>query len=170
MPKDSSLNQDAFLRLTPKELGDSGEDHALDLLALRGYSAKKLRVNAPTYDLEVSNSAATFFVSVKVSREKQHVRLGARRSVVNLSQNNFVFAFLPEVGAELAEFHPSRYSLLILPAEMAKEDSLSIHDPYWLIKGKDPNIFSVMVKGYGSHHRSMWPRWLSFKDAWHLLP
>ena len=170
MPKNLLLNPGPVLRSTFKELGDAGEEHAIQLLASHGYSAKKLRVNAPTYDLEVSNGAVTFFVSVKASREKQHVRLGARRSVVNLTQGNFLFAFLPEVGAELSTFQSSRYSLLILPAEMVKEDGLSVHDPYWLTKGKDPNIFSVMVKGYGSHHRSIWPRWLSFKDAWHLLP
>ena len=40
----------------------------------------------------------------------------------------------------------------------------------WIEKNKDPNVFSVIVKGYGSHHRTMWPQWLSYKEAWHLLP
>lgn len=114
-------NPGPVLRSTSKELGDAGEEHAIQLLASHGYSAKKLRVNAPTYDLEVSNGALTFFVSVKASREKQHVRLGARRSVVNLTPGNFLFAFLPDVGAELSAFQSSRYALLIVPAEMVKE-------------------------------------------------
>jgi hypothetical protein len=46
----------------------------------------------------------------------------------------------------------SPYTLLIIPAEVARDDALSIHDPYWMEKSRDPNIFSVMVKGYGSHH------------------
>jgi hypothetical protein len=151
-------------------LGDAGEDHALGLLQARGYNAQKLAVNAKTYDLKVERDGMTFFVSVKVSREKQHVRLGARRSVLGLARGNFVFAYLPLPGRTIEDFTESPTQLLIIPAEVVQADALAIHDPYWIEKQKDPNIFSVMVKGYGSHHRTMWPRWLNYKDAWHLLP
>ena len=158
------------MRLSSRELGDSGETHALKLLQARGYSAQRLAVNAKTYDLQVERNGKTFFVSVKVSREKQHVRLGARRSVLGLDSGNFMFAFMPLSGQKIEDLHESKYQLLVIPAAVARADSLSIHDPYWIEKQKDPNIFSVMVKGYGSHHREMWPRWLSYRDAWHLLP
>lgn len=156
--------------LTSKELGDDGEGYACDLLRARGFAASLLRVNAKTYDILATCGSASFMVSVKVSREKQHVRLGARRSVLGLSPGNFVFAFIPVPGGEIQTLATSPHVLLIIPAEVAREDALSIHDPYWIQKNKDPNVFSVMVKGYGSHHRAMWPRWLGYQDAWHLLP
>jgi len=155
--------------LSSLDLGRAGEDFTVALLGSKGFVASKLRVNAPTYDLEVVRGSSRFFVSVKVSREKQHVRLGSRRSVLNLTQGNFVFAYMPPVGARIDGF-PSPYVLLILPAEIARDEALSIHDRYWINKSKDPNTFSVMVKGYGSHHREMWPRWLSYQEAWGLLP
>ena len=156
--------------LTPKELGDNGEDHTCRLLEARGYTAKKLNVNARTYDILATRGEKSFLISVKVSRNKQHVRLGSRRSVLGLEQGNFVFAYLPINGGDIESLDPSLYRLLILPAEMAKADSLSINDAYWSAKQRDPNSFSVMVKGYGSHHREMWPRWLNYTDAWSLLP
>jgi hypothetical protein len=156
-------------RITSKELGNAGEEHTLQLLAAKGYGANKLPVNAPTYDIEVSRGGMRFFVSVKVSRDKQHVRLGARNSVLRLGAGNFLFAYLPPSGQELSSL-ASPHTLLILPAAMVKEDSLAIHDAYWIKREKDPNIFGVMVKGYGGHHREMWPRWLGYRDAWHLLP
>ena len=158
------------MRLSSKELGNHGEDHTRRLLDLKGYTATLLRVNAPTYDLEVTRGTERFLVSVKVSREKQHVRLGARRSVLGLIKGNFVFAYVPVLKQSIENLQSSPHTLLILPAEVAREDSLSIHDPYWIEKNKDPNVFSVMVKGYGSHHCTMWPQWLSYKEAWHLLP
>lgn len=157
-------------RPTSKQLGDDGEDHTCRLLMSRGYLARKLQVNAPTYDIEVESGSRSFYVSVKVSREKQHVRLGARRSVLGLESGNFVFAFLPLPGREIVTLDAGQYALLILPAELARTDSLSVHDKYWIDRGRDPNTFSVMVKGYGSHHRDMWPRWLGYRDAWNLLP
>ena len=155
---------------TSKELGDHGEGHACELLRERGYAAILLRVNAKTYDIQASLGDKTFMVSVKVSREKQHVRLGSRRSVLGLTPGNFVFAFFPAPGAQIQDLGQSPHTLLIIPAEVARDEALSVHDPYWIDKNKDPNIFSVMVKGYGSHHRAMWPQWLAYRDAWHLLP
>lgn len=158
-------------RLTPRQLGDAGENHAVQLLEAKGYEAIKLEVNAPTYDIRASKNGREFFISVKVARDKQHVRLGSRRSVLGLEKGNFIFAFMPsEKGGEITNLHPDQYRLLILPAEMACKDALSIHDPYWDKKNKDKNGFSVMVKGYGSHHKKMWPRWLEYTEAWHLLP
>ena len=108
-------------------------------------------------------------VSVKVAREKQHVRLGSRRSVLGLGPGNFVFAFIPARGGQIQTLASSPHALLIIPAEVARDDALLVHDPYWIEKSQDPNIFSVMVKGYGSHHQTIWPRWLEYRDAWHLL-
>ena len=158
------------MHATRKQLGDHGEDHACHLLRAHGYTAKLLRVNAKTYDVEAGLADKTFMVSVKVSREKQHVRLGSRRSVLGLTEGNFVFAFLPLPGSQIEDLGQSPHALLIIPAEAAREDALSVHDLYWSEKKKDPNIFSVMVKGYGSHHVTIWPRWLTHRDAWHLLP
>jgi hypothetical protein len=156
--------------ISSKQLGDDGEEFAQQMLECRGYIVTKLPVNAKTYDLRVQRRQQAFFVSVKVSRHKQHVRLGARRSVLGLEARNFVFAYLPVPGQQITTLATSPHSLLILPAELARTDALSIHDAYWEQKNKDPNIFSVMVKGYGSRHREMWPVWLTHRDAWHLLP
>lgn len=157
------------LRPSQKELGDDGEHHTCELLRSRGYDARLLQVNARTYDLHVQKGRQEFLVSVKVARDKQHVRLGSRRSVLGLEAGNFVFAYLPKPGHSIINLKDSPHTLLILPAEIAQVDALSIHDPYWIEREKDPNIFSVMVKGYGSHHRKMWPRWLEYTNAWHLL-
>lgn len=151
-------------------LGDLGEQIASELLRSRGYGVKPLQKNAPTYDLEVSIGMARFQVSVKVSREKQHVRLGSRNSVVRLTDGNFVFAFMPILGKSEICLDNGEYTLLILPAKKVRTDGLSVHDKYWSDRGKSSNEFSVMVKGYGSHHRHIWPEWMSHADAWHLLP
>ncbi len=156
--------------LSAKELGNQGEAHAMRLLHAHGYAAEYLPTNTPTYDLAVSRGETSFCVSVKVSREKQHVRLGSRRSVLGLTAGNFVFAYLPPLGCSIAELESSPQTLLILPAELVRNEALSIHDAYWHRLGQDPNIFSVMVKGYGKHHRAIWPQWLEYRDAWHLLP
>jgi hypothetical protein len=81
-----------------RELGDSAEHFATALLQSRGYQAASLRKNYPTYDLQV-DADCTFYVSVKALRTKQHVRLGSLASVNRLSEGNFVFAFLPAIGA-----------------------------------------------------------------------
>ena len=153
-----------------KELGDDGERYTCDLLKARGFDARMLQINARTYDVEATKGSQRFLVSVKVARDKQHVRLGSRRSVLGLETGNFVFAYLPKMGSSISTLRDSPHTLLIIPAEVARTDALSIHDPYWIAKGKDPNIFSVMVKGYGSHHRAMWPQWLKYSEAWQSLP
>ena len=155
--------------LTSKQLGDHGEDFAISLLRSRGYTAEKLTINAPTYDIRASNGHTTFFVSVKVSRTKQHVRLGTRRSAEGLTPNNFVFAFTPS-GDEIESLETSPYELLILPADVVRTDSLTIHDNYWLSRSKDPNIFSVIVKAYDKYGKPTWQRWQHYKEAWGILP
>jgi len=157
------------MKLTSKQLGDLGEDHAASLLRARGYAVEKLPVNASTYDLRVTGKDAEFFVSVKVSRTKQHVSIGSRASVSRLLSGNFVFAFMPRDAPEITNLDPLQYQLLILPAELVRDDSLRVHDAYWVSKGGDAG-YRVMVKGYGSHHKQMWPVWVGYKEAWHQLP
>jgi|GEM_PF-3211824 len=157
------------MKLTSKQLGDLGENHAADLLRSRGYDVEKLPVNAPTYDLRVTGEDAEFFVSVKVSRTKQHVSIGSRASVSRLSSGNFVLAFMPREVPEITNLDPLQYRLLILPAELVRDDSLKVHDAYWAPKGGDAG-YRVMVKGYGSHHKQMWPVWVGHTEAWHQLP
>ena len=152
-----------------KLLGDAGEKHAVDLLNARGYTAHTLPTNYPTYDIEASRNGVAFFVSVKVSRDKQHVRLGSRASVARLADGNFVFAFLPKPGSEITDLDPTRYTLLILPALLARTDSLRVHDAYWAEKG-NAEEYRVMVKGYGSHHKAIWPTWMKHAEAWNQLP
>jgi hypothetical protein len=156
------------MRLSAKQLGDLGEAHAATLLRERGFAVDQLPVNFPTYDLEVTGKGRHFFVSVKVSREKQHVSIGSRSSVLRLSEGNYVFAFMPNGVPELTALSPAQYRLLILPAERVRDDSLRVHDAYWAVKGGDTG-YRVMVKGYGSHHREMWPQWLRHTDAWQQL-
>ncbi len=154
--------------LPAKALGDAGEELALQLLINRGYRASRLPVNAPTYDLEVSQAGGDFRVSVKVSRTKQHVRLGARSSVDRLGAGNFVFAFLPNAGNDEIRLTNGGYSLLILPADLVRDESLAIHDAYWAARGRpDGSGYSVQI----SHrHQSVWIRWKRFAFAWNVLP
>jgi hypothetical protein len=154
-----------------KQLGDEGERLVVDLLRSRGYAAELLPTNYPTYDVVASRGQARFHISIKVSREKQHVRLGSRASVMRLSAGNFLFAFLPD-GAPEISLSPPRYRLLIIPAEVAKTDSLVNHDAYWDERGGDRDAYSVMIKGYERRpaHRTVWERWQGYRDAWHLLP
>lgn len=160
--------------VTAKELGDDGENFSKSLLESKGFGVRKLPTNSRTYDLAVKNGNGEFFVSVKVARNKQHVRLGTRNSVLGLVPGNFVFAFIPEVGGEIETLSNSMSRLMILPAEMVRDDALSVHEKYWIDRGRDPihdrTTFSVMVKGYGSHHKAIWPKWLTYRDAWNLLP
>jgi hypothetical protein len=149
-------------------LGDEGEAAALDLLRARGFEASLLRRNYPTYDIRALSVHGEMLISVKASRDKQHVRLGSRSSVERLSDGNFVFAFLPCVGAEL-KFEPGGFRLLILPGGVARADSLEAHDAYYTAR-QGANEYSVMVKAYDSRHRAIWNKWLTYVDAWHCMP
>jgi hypothetical protein len=154
---------------TGKELGDAGEKLAVDLLSAWGYSATCLPTNNRTYDIRASRNGMEFFVSVKVSRNRAHVRLGSRRSVSRLSQGNFVFAFLPKNGQHIS-LAAGDYRLWIIPAEVAKTDSLKVYDAYWSAKGSNEESYSVIIKGYDRNQREIWNRWGTFENAWHLLP
>ena len=156
--------------LTDAQLGKHGEEYASQLLRSRGYAVAFLSTNAPTYDLKVSTPDTTFFVSVKVSRTKQHVRLGQRKSVLGLIEGNYVFAFSPPAGGTIESLESSPFELLILPAERVRTESLAIHDAYWAERSRDPNIFSVIVKGYDRYGRPTWNNWQQYQAAWHLLP
>ena len=158
------------LRLTDAQLGKHGEDFATRLLEDRGYKVEPLPTNSPTYDLKVVADATTFLVSVKVSRTRPHVRLGQRKSVLGLESKHFVFAFSPQSGGEIENLSVSPYELLILPAAKVRSDSLAIHDRYWNERSKDPNIFSVMVKGYDRYGRPTWQDWQQYLGAWSQLP
>jgi hypothetical protein len=85
-----------------KELGNAGEQLSVDLLIARGHVASLLSINYPTYDIKASRNGMEFYVSVKVSRTREHVRLGSRKSVLCLSKGNFVFAFLPRRGHQIS--------------------------------------------------------------------
>ena len=156
--------------LTDAQLGRHGEEYAAALLRKRGYAVSELPTNFPTYDLKVATATSEFLVSVKVSRTKQHVRLGQRKSVLGLLPGNYVFAFTPEPDGRIEDLNTTPHKLLILPAEQVRTDSLAIHDFYWAERLKDPNIFSVIVKGYDRYGRPTWSGWQSYRHAWHLLP
>ena len=156
--------------LTAAQLGKHGEEYTARILRSRGYVVECLSTNAPTYDLKVSTTDTTFLVSVKVSRTKQHVRLGQRKSVLGLTEGNYVFAFSPATGSTIESLDDSPFELLILPAERVRTESLAIHDAYWAERSRDPNIFSVIVKGYDRYGRPTWNNWQQHQLAWHLLP
>jgi hypothetical protein len=153
-----------------KELGDRGEAFAAELLAARGYTVTMLPTNFPTYDLEVSRGATTFLVSVKASRDREHVRLGTRASVERLEEGNFVMALLPKTKAKIF-LADDGYRLLVIPAKVAREDALHVHDTYCAMKGHDKG-YSIMVKGYSrrQQQREVWARWKQYEDGWDFLP
>ena len=155
---------------TDAQLGKHGEEYAAALLRKRGYAVSDLPTNFPTYDLKVTTSAGEFLVSVKVSRTKQHVRLGQRKSVLGLLTGNFVFAFTPEPDGQIEDLNTTPHGLLILPADQVRTDSLAVHDSYWAERSRNPNIFSVMVKEYSRYGRPTWSAWQSYRQAWHLIP
>ena len=157
-------------RPSDSELGQHGEEFTAQLLETQGYGVEFLPRNSPTYDLKVSTGTESFFVSVKVSRTKQHIRLGQRKSVLGLIEKNFVFAYSPNNVSEIQNLSSSPYHLLIIPGEIARTDSLLIHDAYWAERSKDPNIFSVIVKAYDRYGRTTWQNWQQYSSAFALLP
>lgn len=156
-------------RLASKQLGDAGETLAVQLLRQRGYTASLLPKNFPTYDIEATGISSVFYVSVKVARAQQHLRLGSRNSVDRLDNGNFIFAFLTNVSKEVS-LVPGGYRLLILPATEVRIYALQVHDAYWAEKGKADG-YSVMIKAYDRKHSDVWRRWsAAYEDAWHQLP
>jgi len=155
-----------------KDLGNEAESIAQVLLYEHGYNADLHRVNNPLYDLAVEASPP-FNVSVKASRTMQHVRLGALRSVMQLSTGNFVFAFMPKVGHKEISFSEGLYRLLIVPADIARDDGVATRKSYLEYRGLDESYsYSLMVKGTSrrEHQVQVWSRWAQFEEAWHLLP
>lgn len=151
-----------------KQLGDLGENLVRDLLISRGYEATLLPKNYPTYDVRVLGQKE-FLVSVKVARDRQHLRLGSRRSVARLEAGNFLFALLPRDGDRVVDLDTGAYKLLILPAGEVRDHALRVHDEYWSSRGVDDG-YSVMVKAYDQQHEDLWVRWSACADAWQQLP
>jgi hypothetical protein len=155
-----------------KDLGNEAESVAQVLLHEHGYNADLHRVNNPVYDLAVQASTP-FNISVKASRKNQHVRLGTLQSVMQLSTGNFVFAFMPKVGLKEISFSEGLYRLLIVPAEIARDDGIATRKSYLEYRGLDETYsYSLMVKGTSrrEHQVQVWSQWAQFEEAWHLLP
>lgn len=155
-----------------RALGDAAEAFAKKLLEARGYAASMLPTNSPTYDLEVAGNCR-FYVSVKASRSRQHVRLGSLSTVQRLQEGSFVFAFMPIPGRGELMIPDGPYRLLIVPGAVARDDSIALHHSYHAARGTDPITgYSLIVKGYSrrQHQRDVWARWAAYEDAWSLLP
>lgn len=138
------------MRVTAKQLGDDGEQHTCELLREHGYSVELLQVNARTYDVRASNGNTELLVSVKVSRDKQHVRLGSRRSVLGLEAGNFVFAYPPLPGSEIASLTGRLYALLILPAAIVVNGQL-VHSRRLLDREEQGSEY------FQRHGQRFWP-------------
>jgi hypothetical protein len=155
-----------------RKLGVGGELLAKDLLESRGYTVHLLQVNYRTYDLEV-DASTPFLVSVKTSKKQQHVRLGKLSSVSCLTEGNFVFAFMPAPELKEIVLAHSGYKLLIIPAAIARDDGIAVHNSYIEEKKLDRKYnYDVMVKGYAKrlHQQQVWEKWSQYNDAWSLLP
>ena len=155
-----------------RDLGDHAESVAQLLLHHHGYNANLHPVNNPVYDLLVDGTPQ-FNVSVKASRTQQHVRLGSLRSVAQLQAGNFVFAFMPTLGQKEISLTDSDYRLLIIPAEVARDDAIAVRNSYLEHRGLDQSYnYSLMVKSYArrEHQVQVWAKWAQFENAWHLLP
>ncbi|MCA9232511.1 MAG: hypothetical protein KDA57_17815 [Planctomycetales bacterium] len=155
-----------------KKLGDEAEVYAARLLSERGYSPSLLPTNYPTFDIEV-NGRVSFNVSVKASAEKQHVRLGARRSAKGLTAGSFVFAFMPVPGSKVLTLKKGGYRLLIVPGDIARDDAIALADSYAIHRGIEGEYgYSLMVKGYSKrpHQVEVWARWAKYEEAWGQLP
>ena len=155
-----------------KFLGDAAEEFVARLLSDRGYSASLLPTNYPTYDIHVVGSSE-FFISVKASASKQHVRLGSRRSVERLTSDSFVFALMPIPGNRELVLCEGGYRLLIIPGDVAKNDSIALSESYAAHRGIAGEYgYSLMVKGYSKrqHQVEVWSKWASYEDAWASIP
>lgn len=149
-------------------LGRRGELIARQLLIAKGYRAHLCRPNFPTYDIDVFNGPNKFQVSVKVARRNQQLMLGSRASTARLSEGHFLFAFIPNEGAEV-DFKRRDWRLLILPAMLVRDHAIEAHDAYWRAKGVTSS-FPILVKASNAVHQAAWARWLEFEEAWEVLP
>lgn len=151
-------------------LGDLGEVFAKHLLEKRGYRVTHLGGNYPVIDLEV-RASSDFRVSVKTSRSKRHVRMGRESSISQLGDDDFMFAFMPKVGAEDIDLDGGRYDLLILPGAVAREGGLFVHHAY-LAGRASTGSFGVTVKGESRRAAQIkvWSEFQDYFDRWDLLP
>ena len=155
-----------------KILGNATEEFVVRLLSDRGYSASLLPTNYPTYDIHVVGTSE-FFVSVKASASKQHVRLGSRRSVERLTSDSFVFALMPKPGKKELVLCEGGYRLLIIPGDVAKYDSIALSESYAAHRGIAGEYgYSLMVKEYSKrqHQIEIWSKWAAYEDAWATIP
>lgn len=151
-------------------LGDRGEVFAKHLLEKRGYQVTHLGGNYPVIDLEV-RASSNFRVSVKTSSSKRHVRMGRESSIGQLGDDDFMFAFMPKVGAADIDFDQGLYDLLILPGAIAREGGLFVHHAY-LAGRPSTGSFGVTVKGESRRAAQIkiWTEFQDYFDRWDLLP
>lgn len=155
------------------ELGNRGEDFVNGFLARRGYSTTRLGGRFATYDIQVNSTDRPFMVSVKTSRNRQHVRLGSEKSVTRLSAPHFVIAVMPLDAEGDVVLESGKCRVLVIPAEVAKADGLRVTETYFAEDSTRKRWETVIVKGYSRRpiQEETWERWLSnYSDAWHLLP
>jgi hypothetical protein len=81
---------------------------------------------------------------------------------------------MPAIGAREINFAADGFRLLIIPAEVAREDSMAVRKTYLEWKGYDSESYnySLLVKGYSrrEHQVEIWRTWTKFEHAWALLP
>jgi len=158
-----------------KAVGDEGEAFVAELLRGRGYTVHHIGGNYPVIDLEVQASRP-FRVSVKTSLSRRHVRMGREASVVQLRQDDYVFALMPIAGSMMTVLQSGGYDLLIIPGDVAREDALHVHRGYLANPSRSGQPRTggagVMVKEYSGRpqQRQVWERWLDFREAWSRLP
>jgi len=158
-----------------KILGDQGEVFVADLLTAKGYSVRHIGGNYPVIDLEVE-AVRPFRVSVKTSQSKRHVRMGTEKSVLQLRDDDFVFALMPISNSAPFRLVSGGYELLIVPGTRARIDALHIHRS-WLAQAsrsgapRSPSA-GVIVKEYSgrAEQREVWARWRRFEENWQALP
>jgi len=146
--------------ITSRQFGENARHLAVSLLEERGYRAKILPHNYPTYGVEVEGQVR-FYVSVKASRSKQHVRLNVWSSVENLSEGNFVFAFMPRLESFDTDLESGLYGLLIIPTAIALDDAMAATESYVMERARPESEKyhrSLMVKGYSgrAHQKEIW--------------
>ena len=159
-----------------KTAGDEGEAFVAQLLRARGYTVRHIGGNYPVIDLEV-DASRPFRVSVKNSLSRRHVRMGREASILQLRDDDYMFALMPMADSAMIVLQPSGgYDLLIIPGHVAREDALYVHRSYLAgpSRSGQPRTGSagVMIKEYSSRsqQRQVWERWLHYREAWDQLP